>query len=368
MRRTTDARSADAALPPGPVAVTIPRVSPGTSIVVALAILWAISGGVHDAGTLTATGIASRALSPRAALAIVGVFGFAGPLLAGTAVATTIASLVDLGGLAPGDALCVLAAALVAATAWNVLTWRLGIPASSTHGLVGGLVGAVVAASGPGDVDWGLSALAHGQLEGVAKVVAALLLSPVVGLVLGAVALRALALSLRGARVGWNRRLRLAQWPAVAGLSFAHGANEAQKSMGVIALALLAGGATDRLEVPGWAVVLAAATIPVGALVGGFRIVRTLGFGIFRLRPIHAAAAQATSGAVIALTSVWGGPVSTSQVTSAAVIGVGAAERARAVRWATGKEMLVAWLLTIPCTALLAAAAVGALRAVGAVG
>jgi PiT family inorganic phosphate transporter len=338
-------------------------VSAGTVSVVALALLWAVTAGVHDAGTLTASGIASRALSPRVALVVVGVFGFAGPLVAGTAVADTIASTVDLGGLAAGAALRTVAAALLGAIAWNVITWRLGIPASSTHGLVGGLVGATIATAGAGDVAWGFPALADGRLEGVAKVVAALLLSPLMGLALGAVVLRAAAWGLRGADVGWHRRLRLLQWPTVAGLSFAHGANEAQKSMGVIALALLVGGANETLEVPLWAAVLSAATIPVGALVSGSAIVRTLGYGIYRLRPIHAVGAQATAAVVVTATSVWGGPVSTSQVASSAIIGVGAAEHPRAVRWDTGKAMLVAWLLTIPGTAVLAGVLAGAFEA-----
>jgi len=342
-------------------------VSAETAIVVAIVLLWAVSGGVHDAGTLTASGIASRALTPRWAIAIVGTFGFAGPLVAGTAVATTIGSFVDLGGLAPDSALRTIAAGLVAAIAWNVLTWRLGIPASSTHGLVGGLVGATIAAAGADDVVWGFAALADGDVEGVAKVVLALLLSPLIGLALGALVLRALAWALRSAARVWNRRLRRLQWPTVAALSFAHGANEAQKGMGIIALTLLVGGSTDRLEVPLWAVLLSAATIPAGAIVGGWRIVRTLGFGVYRLRPLHAAGAQATAAAVVGATSVWGGPVSTSQVTSAAIIGVGAAEHPRAVRWETGKAMLVAWLLTMPCTAALAAALVGVLRAAGAI-
>jgi PiT family inorganic phosphate transporter len=343
-------------------------VSAETAIVVVIALVWAVSGGVHDAGTLTAAGIASRALTPRAAIVIVGVFGFAGPLVAGTAVASTIGSFVDLSDLAPEWALRTVAAGLVAAIAWNVVTWRLGIPASSTHGLVGGLVGATIVAAGADHVVWGFGALADGDVEGVAKVVLALLLSPVIGLVLGALVLRAAGRALRSAAVGWNERLRRVQWAAVAGLSFAHGANEAQKSMGIIALVLLVGGSTDRFEVPTWVVLLAAATIPMGAVVGGWRIVRTLGFGIYRLRPLHAAGAEAAAALVVGATSVWGGPVSTSQVTSSAIIGVGAADNARAVRWETGKAMLVAWLLTMPCTAALAALLAGLLTATGALG
>jgi PiT family inorganic phosphate transporter len=336
-------------------------------VVVAIVLVWAASGGIHDAGTLTASGIASRAMSPRLAIGLVAVFGFVGPLVAGTAVAETIGSFVDLGGLAPGAALWTIAAGMTAAILWNVVTWRAGIPASSTHGLVGGLVGATLVAAGFDEVQWGFAALADGRVEGVAKVVVALLVSPLIGLALGAAALRIGAWSLRSADVAWNRRLRALQVPTVAALSFAHGWNEAQKSVGIIALALLVGGGTSTLEVPFWAVVLSAATIPVGALVGGFRIVRTLGYGVYRLRPLHAAGAQLTSAAVVGVTSAWGGPVSTSQVTSSAIIGVGAAENPRAVRWETGKAILVAWVLTIPCTALLAAALTGILRAAGAV-
>lgn len=338
------------------------------AIVVAVVLAWAVSGGIHDAGTLTASGIASRALTPRWALAIVGVFGFLGPLVAGTAVATTIGSFVDLGDLGPASALRTITVALVVAIGWNVLTWRLGVPASSTHGLVGGLVGATIVAAGFDDVHWGFADLMHGDVAGVAKVVIALVISPVIGLLLGALVLRAAAWSLRSADVRWNRRLRVAQVPTVAALAFAHGANEAQKGMGMVALALLVGGSTDRLEVPLWAVVVCAATVPAGALLGGWRIVRTLGYGVYRLRPLHAAGAQLTSAVVVGATSVWGGPVSTSQVTSSAILGVGAAERPQDVRWQTGKAMLVAWLLTIPCTALLGAALVGVLRVVGAVG
>jgi inorganic phosphate transporter, PiT family len=337
-------------------------VSTQTAIVVAIVLIWAVSGGVHDAGTLTASGIASRALTPRRAIAIVGVFGFLGPLVAGTAVAATMGSFVDLSGLPPGSALLTVAAGLAAAIGWNVLTWRAGIPASSTHGLVGGLVGATIVAAGVGDVRWGFAALADGHFEGVAKVVVALLISPVIGLGVGALVQSVAAWTLRSAGVGWNRRLRGMQLPTVAALSFAHGVNEAQKSMGIIALALLVGGSADHLEVPFWAVVVSAATIPLGAVVGGWRIARTLGFGIYRLRPLHAAGAQFTAAAVVGATSVWGGPVSTSQITSSAIIGVGAAEHPRAVRWATGKAILVAWLLTMPCTAALAAALVAILR------
>mgnify|MGYP001812166306 FL=1 len=337
-------------------------------IVVGIVLVWAVIGGFSDAGTLSAAAIASRALTPRQAILTVGGFGFLGPLVGGTAVAATIGSFVDLSGLAPQDALRTLTAGLVAAIVWNAVTWRAGLPVSSTHGLVGGLVGATIAASGADDVRWGVAALAEGRIEGVTKVVIALVVSPILGLALGAVIHALAAGALRSAEVGWHRRLRRAQVPAVAALSFTHGLNEAQKSMGIIALALLAGGTTDSLDVPVWAVVLSAATIPAAALLGGWRIVRTLGFGIYRLRPLHGASAQLAAASVVAATSAWGGPVSTSQVSSSAIMGVGASERPKAVRWETGKAMLLAWVVTIPCTIALAAALTLLLRATGAIG
>jgi PiT family inorganic phosphate transporter len=339
-----------------------------TGAVVAVTLAWAVTGGMHDTATLTAGAIASRALSPARAVLVFGGFGFLGPLVVGTAVASNIASFVDLGDLSPAAGLGTVAAGLGAAMAWNLLTWYFGIPSSATQGLVGGLVGATLASGGPDDVRWGFAALAHGDLEGVALILVALVVSPVLGLAAGFVVQRIGALSLRGASVEWNRRLRRGQVLTVAGLAFAHGANEAQKSMGVIALALTLGGVTDALEVPPWVMIASASTIPVGALVGGWGIVRTLGYGIFHLRPLHAAGAQIGAASVIGVSSALGGPVSTGHVASSAVIGVGAADRPRAVRWEAGKAILLAWLLTLPATATLGAMIVGIGRAIAAAG
>lgn len=333
-----------------------------TALVVAAALAWGLSGGLHDAPTLAAGAVASRALSPGAAVIVVGVAGFLGPMVAGTAVADTIAAFVTLDDLSPLAALGTVAAGIGAAIGWNLITWRVGIPSSSTQGLVGGLVGATVVAAGPDDVSWGFAALASGRVEGVAKILAALVLSLVLGLAAGAAVQRLAARSLRGAGAGWNQRIRRFQILTVGGLAFAHGANEAQKCMGMIALALVVGGTTDRLEVPFWAVVASAATIPVAAMVGGWAIVRTLGYGIYPLRPLHAATSQLAAAAVVAGASALGGPVSTTQVATTAVMGVGTVERPRAVRWGTGEAIVVAWLLTIPCSAALAALVVAVAR------
>lgn len=326
------------------------------ALVVTFAVAFGVSGGVHDTANITAPAIASRALGTLAAVGIVAVFGFVGPLLAGTAVADTVGSIVSLGGLSAAEALCAVLAGLGAATLWNMTAWRAGLPASSTQALVGGLVGAALAAGGPDHVNWGFAALAEGQLDGVAKVVVALVLSPIAGLAAGFVVFRAAARALRLAERGWNRRLRRAQVATCGLLALTYGANEAQKTMGVIALALLLSGRTQTLSVPAWAVLLSAATIPAAALCGGWPVVRTIGFRVYRLRPLHAAGAQLAAAAAVGASSVFGAPVSTTQVTSAAVMGVGAADRPRSVRWATGKAIVLGWLVTAPCSALAAAA------------
>jgi len=321
-------------------------------LVVAMSVGFAITGGAHDTANITAAAIASRALRPAGAVAIVAALGFAGPLVAGTAVADTIGSSVSLTDLSANEALGAVMAGLLSATIWNLGTWRAGIPASSTHALVGGLVGAALAAGGPEQVNWGFAALAEGQVEGVAKIFVGLLVSPAAGLLAGFIIFRAVARALRSAGRGWNRRLRRLQIGTCGLLSLAYGANEAQKTMGVIALALLLSGRTRELTVPTWAVLLSAATISAAALTGGWPIVRTLGFGIYRLRPAHAAAAQLGAAGVVGASSILGAPVSTTQVTSGAIMGVGAAERPRSVRWDTGKAIVLAWLITAPCAAL----------------
>jgi PiT family inorganic phosphate transporter len=329
-------------------------ISVATALVVAAALAWSVTGGLHDAPTLSATAIASRALTPLGAVVVVGAFGFAGPLVAGTAVADTIASFVALDGLSSWAALGTVATGLGAAMAWNLLTWRVGLPSSSTHGLVGGLVGATLVVAGPGDVRWGMAALADGELEGVAKILAALLLSPLVGLAAGAAVQRVAAWSLRSAGTGWNRRIRRAQVATVAGLAFAHGANDAQKSMGILTLVLVLGGFIPTFEVPFWVMLACSLAITLGILSGGWQIVRTLGFSIYKIRPLHALDSQMTAASVIFASSLGGAPVSTTHVVASSIMGIGASERPKAVRWGKAAEIVATWVITIPGAALMA--------------
>jgi PiT family inorganic phosphate transporter len=285
---------------------------------------------------------------------LVGIFACIGPVLGGTAVADTLGSFVSLGNLGETRAMHLLWCGILGAAIWNIFTWRFGLPSSSTHALVGGVTGVVVAGSGAGNVAWGVSSLAHGHLVGVTKVLASLLVSPVLGLAAGFLLQRLMLFLLRGARPSVNRPLRRGQWITAALLAFSYGTNDAQKGMGMITLMLLLGGLIPKLQVPLWVIFACAAAISLGTLLGGWRIVRTLGYGIYRLRPLHGLDAQASAAAVILGASAIGGPVSSTQIVSSAIAGTGAADRPRAVRWIKAGEILAAWLITLPGAALLA--------------
>jgi PiT family inorganic phosphate transporter len=325
-------------------------------VAVGIVLVFDYTNGFHDAANIVATVIASRAMTPVQAVFLVGLFEFLGPILGGTAVADTIGKFVVLGDLPPVSSLSILLCGLVGAIAWNLLTWWKGIPSSSSHALVGGLAGAVVLAAGPDHVVWGVAELAHGHLTGVTKVVLALLLSPLIGFWAGFLLHRFALFLLRAARPSFNRYLRLGQFVTAAGLAFSHGANDAQKSMGTLTLVLLLGGFIDTFHVPFWVVLACSCAITLGILSGGWRIVRTLGFAIYKVRPLHAFDSQLTSAGIILAASFAGAPVSTTHVVASSIMGIGASERPRAVRWAKAKEIVTTWVITIPGAAMMAVA------------
>lgn len=318
-------------------------------------LLFDYTNGFHDAANIIATVIASRAMTPVQAVLVVGLFEFLGPLLGGTAVADTIGGFVDLQDMRATLTLPIVLSGLLGAIAWNLVTWRLGIPSSSSHALVGGLIGAVVVSVGSAHVVWGFGELlAHGRLTGVAKVVAALLISPLIGFAVGFLMLRLMNRLLIAANRAANNRMRNAQFVTAAALAFSHGANDAQKSMGILTLVLLLGGFIPTFAVPFWVMLACAVAISLGILSGGWRIVRTLGFAIYRVRPLHALSSQITSGAVILGASLAGMPVSTTHVVATSIMGIGASERPRSVRWSKAGEIVFAWIVTIPGSALFA--------------
>ena len=315
---------------------------------VVVVLFFSYTNGFHDAANIIATVIASRAMTPVQAVIIVSLFEFLGPVLGGTAVANTIGKFVTLDDLQAVPALTILLCGLLGAIAWNLLTWWKGIPSSSSHALVGGLAGGVVVAVGPSHVVWGFSEMAHGHMTGVTKVLLALILSPIIGFWVGFLFHRSVLFLLRAARPTFNRFLKKGQYLTAAGLAFSHGANDAQKSMGMLSLALLLGGFTDTFQVPFWVILVCSVAITLGILSGGWRIVRTLGFAIYKVRPVHALDSQLTSALVIMGASAVGAPVSTTHVVASSIMGIGASERPKAVRWAKAREIVTTWIITIP--------------------
>jgi PiT family inorganic phosphate transporter len=308
-----------------------------------LALLFTFLNGYNDSAAIVATMVASGALTPRKALALAAVAELAGPVVLGVAVASTIGrGVVDPRATSVG----VLLAALVGASAWGVLAGRLGVPTSATHALVGGLVGAAVAGYGVGAIDW----------RGLGQVVAALALAPLLGIVVG-YAFMAIVLALgRYLTPAVNVHLRRIQIATSALVALSHGANDAQKSMGVITAGLVAAGALPSFAVPTWVVGGCAGAIALGVALGGETTLRTLGMRIYTIRPVHGFAAQTTTAAVVLSASLLGGPASTTQVATAAIFGVGAAERVSKVRWGVGESIVLAWFVTLPIAALVAAA------------
>ncbi len=323
-------------------------------VAVCFVVLFDYTNGFHDASNIIATVIASRAMTPIQAVIVVAVFEFLGPVLGGTAVANTIGKFVELDSLDPILAVTVTLCGIVGAIVWNLGTWAAGIPSSSSHALVGGLIGAVVVSAGPGNVMWGFHEFATtGHADGVTKVLMGLVLSPIIGFFVGFAIHRTMSrLLLRRAKPSVNTGLRRAQWVTSAWLAFSHGANDAQKSMGIITMVLLLGGFIKDFTVPFWVILTCATAITCGILSGGWRIVRTVGFGIYKVRPLHALDAQLTSAAVIYVATMLSAPVSTTHVVSSSIMGIGASEHPKWVRWTKAREILTTWVVTIPGAAI----------------
>ena len=312
-------------------------------LIIVIALIFDFLNGMHDSSNIVATMISSRALSPRKALVMTAIAEFAGPFLFGVAVATTIGSeVVDPAAISSA----VIIAALCSAILWNLLTWYFGWPSSTSHALIGGLIGAVVVAEGFSTIN----------LAGLRKVLLALFLSPILGLVLGYLVMKLIYFLARGASPGVNTVFKRGQWGTSIALALSHGTNDAQKTMGIIAMAMVTTGYVSEFQVPFWVIAVSAAAIALGTLSGGWRLIRTLGGKFYKIRPVHAFGSQLTSSITILGAALLGGPVSTTQVVSSAIMGAGLADRVSKVRWHVARDIAMAWLLTIPVAALLAAA------------
>jgi inorganic phosphate transporter, PiT family len=325
--------------------------SSGLAVAILLAVGFAITNGFLDAANSIAALVATRAATPVQAIALASVFNLLGPLLLGAAVANTIGGIVKV---TPSATDQVIGAGLAAAVTWNLVAWSRGLPSSSGQALVGGLVGAALAQGGVDAVNWG--GLNGGHPVGVFGTLISLAVSPPLGALAALLLIRALRRLARRATRRWSTPVRGGQWATAAALSFSHGANDAQKSVGVVAALLLADGQISTLAAPTWVTVVCAAALTLGTALGGWRIIRTVGRGIYRIQAIEGLASTAASAGVIFGASLAGAPTSTSQVVASSIVGVGGGRwRWRHVHWRVVRQMGIAWLITLPITGALGA-------------
>jgi inorganic phosphate transporter, PiT family len=310
-------------------------------VFIGVGLLYNFLNGFHDSANIVATIIFSHALSPRVALWLTAIAEFCGPLIFGVAVAKTIGE----GIVAPEFvSIPILLTALLSAIIWNLVTWFFGVPSSSSHGLIGGLIGAVTISS----------SITHIQVSGIAVVLIALFISPIVGFGAGFLVTRLIYYLARNASMKINWWFKRAQIFTGVLLALSHGANDGQKIMGIIALGLVSFHYLSEFTIPYWVILICAASISLGTATGGWRLIKTLGGKFYKIRPVNGFASQVSSAAVILSAALLGGPVSTTQVVSTAILGVGSAERINKVRWNVAGNIVATWFLTIPATALLA--------------
>jgi PiT family inorganic phosphate transporter len=323
-------------------------------IVVATALLFDFTNGFHDTANVVATSISTHAMPPRIAVAYAAVFNFAGAFISLAVAATVAKDVVDAGVITP----TVVFAGLVGAIAWNLATWYFGLPSSSSHALIGGVVGSAFVASGTDAV------LGDGL---VGKVLIPAVVAPVVAFVVGVIAINLVYGIVGRERPGpVNRGFRFGQVISGGLLALAHGTNDAQKTMGVITLALIANGNLSQdADVPTWVVICAASAISLGTYFGGWRIIRTMGTRIIKMDAAQGFSAQGAGAAVILASSHYGFPLSTTQVISGGVMGAGAGKKLSAVRWGVAGNIVVAWLLTLPAAAIIGGATYGFSRLFG---
>ena len=350
----------------------------GLIAIFALGVSFDYINGFHDTANAIATSVATRALKPEYAIFLSASANFVGALVFGTAVASTIGSGIVQDNMILGNGATVLAAALLGAIAWNLITWALAIPSSSSHALIGGLIGAAWASAGPNAVQWGNFA---------GKVLLPLVSSPILGLLIGfgfmVVLLNwivragpnRIRRSFRRRRAGGasgrpdptepqdvsprriSERFRRLQILSATYMALSHGSNDAQKTMGILTLALFSAGVIHDKTVPVWVILMAATAMSLGTAAGGWRIMKTMGQKVVKLDPVHGFAAETTAASIILTASRFGMPVSTTHVISTAIMGVGSSDRPNAVHWGVARSIVTAWILTIPCAAVIAAGA-----------
>jgi PiT family inorganic phosphate transporter len=319
-------------------------------LLVAIALLFSFTNGFNDSASQVATIIFSRTMSLEVALLIAAIANFVGAYFLGTAVAQTIGSdIVNPHLLQTGNSgIIVVFAALISAIVWNFVAWYFSIPSSSSHALIGGLVGSFLFSWGPSPINWGK----------VGMIIVVMLASPIISFIITYLFTQMTLFFAQWSSPKINRLFEKLQIPSLITQALSHGTNDAQKSMGVIVFSLVILGLYNppagSLVIPSWVVILCATAMFLGTIIGGKKIIKKLGSGLYKIRPIHGFASQVASTCVIYVASIFGFPVSTSQIISSSVMGAGAAFRPKMIRWQIAQEMVAVWVFTIPATALLA--------------
>jgi PiT family inorganic phosphate transporter len=318
------------------------------AVVTLLSLFFAYSNGFHDAANVVSTIIMTRAISPRKALLMAAACEFIAPFFLGAAVAKMIGeNIINLPAYDPEAihiSVAFLIAALVGAIIWNLLTWFFGFPSSSSHALIGGMIGAALVAYGPDKILWG----------GLLYVVGSLVFSPLLGLLMGWLFLKITFRLTHNATPKINYFFNQMQIPASIALALSHGSNDVQKSIGLIVMSFVILGFSTGFHAPLWVIASCGAATALGTATGGWRIIKTIGSRIYRLRSVHAFCVQTSSAAVILGAALVGGPVSTTHVVSSSIMGVGVGQRISAVRWGVAKNIILAWFITIPASAVMA--------------
>ena len=324
---------------------------PALVLAIVMAFAFALTNGFHDAANSIATLVATRIARPLPAVAMASVFNLLGPLFLGAAVANTVGKLVTV---SPSSSIPVIGAGLTGAVVWNTYTWRRNLPSSSSHALVGGLVGAALLDAGPGAVN--LGPVQDGHLYGVLGVLVGLLVATCLGFLVALVVERLALRATRRASARMRDPVRRVQWATSAFLAFSHGSNDAQKTVGIIAGLLLASGTTTSLVAPLPVVLGASIALTLGTALGGWGIIKTVGRRIYPIRSLDGLVSQSSSASVIFAASLVGAPVSTTQVVSSSIVGIGIGRsRWRHVSWQVVREIALAWVTTMPAAGIIAA-------------
>ena len=306
------------------------------------------TNGFHDAADMVATAIASRAMTPTVAIILVTLFTFIAPFLVGLAVADTIGNFVNIKGVEVKEAQTIILSGILSAVTYNLITWKLALPSSSSNSLIGGLIGAALFGLGNSSINWGIDAFLNGHIEGFMKIITGLFLSPFAGFVVGFLLMK-LFMKIFSRLTLQSRKLFIfSQYLSISWLGFSHGANDAQKGMAVIAMVLFASGATTEFLVPTWVIILCASAISLGTMFGGWSIIKTLGFGIIKVKTLHSFTDQIGSAFINTIATSIGAPTSTTQVVTATLMGIGGAEKPRGVKWKTAFSIMRGWLFNIP--------------------